>query len=86
MDVKRYVKERSDRITVGSCRGMPVVLHLLTALKARKEEIDRELREQPMVVQEGVVTDDWRVKLGESRGLEWLDKLISETEMEIRKS
>ena len=86
MDVKRYVSDRTDRITVGSCRGMPVVSHLLNALRIKKEETDKSLRDSPQVVDNGDVSDDWRVKLGESRGLEWLEKLMTEIEQEIRKS
>jgi len=85
MDVTRYVPSQTDRITIANCQSVQVVQLLLTALEIRGNEIGRSLEDGPEVVENGVVSEDWRVKLGEKRGLKWLKKLLEEIQQEKRK-
>ena len=78
MDVKRYVPSDSDRLLLRQCESISVVKALLDALEMRRAEIERSLEDDPVMVADGSVNDDWRVKLGEKRGLGWLKKLITE--------
>ena len=76
MNVARYVGTEEEMLDLGRAAEFAGIDVLRRAMQRRIEELRREYEAKPQLVSDGLVSADFRHKLGEVASLKWVERLL----------